>query len=132
MASIATRPAKIVRATPAQLKRYFAAKLAAELGPHNVKRLIDAGSRDFVILDVRTAQGFRDGHIPGAVNIPFEELPARLQALSKQQEILCYCWDVTCTLSTKAAYVLASKGLHAREIVGGFEAWQSAGFPIQR
>jgi rhodanese-related sulfurtransferase len=132
MPTTTTRPPKIVAATPAQLKRYFAAKLAAELGPHNVKRLIESASQDFVILDVRAAKGFQDGHIPGAINIPFEELPDRLQELPKRQEILCYCWDVTCTLSTKAAYVLASKGWHAREIVGGIEAWQSAGFPIQR
>lgn len=132
MPGSATRPAKIVRTTPAKLARYFADKLAAELGPHNVKRLLDAGVRDFVILDVRSADGFREGHLPGALNMPFETLPARLRELPKRQEIICYCWDVTCTLSTKAAYVLASKGLHAREMVGGIEAWRSAGFPVER
>jgi len=132
MAVTTTRAPRAIRITPAQLKRYFEAKLAAELGPHNVKRLIDAGSRDFVILDVRSAEGYREGHVPGAVNIPFEELPNRLKELPKHKEIISYCWDVTCLLCTKASYVLASKGFTAREMIGGIETWQEAGFPVEK
>jgi len=124
------RPA-IGRATPAQLKKYFELKLAAELGPHNVKRLLDAGAADLTILDVRSAEGYREGHIPGAVHIPFEALPSRLTELSKQNEIIAYCWDTTCTLCTKAAYVLASNGFRAREMIGGIKEWQESGFPIE-
>ena len=132
MATATGRPPKIVRATPAQLTRYFEAKLAAELGPHNLKRMIDMGGRDFVILDVRTPQGFREGHIPGAINIPFEELPQRMKELPKRKAIISYCWDVTCILCTKASYVLASKGYTARELLGGIQVWRDAGFPIER
>lgn len=131
MATATTRPPRAARKlSPTQLKRYFEAKLAAELGPHNVKRLIDSGDRGFVILDVRTADGFRKGHVPGAINIPFEELPTRLKELPKSQEIISYCWDVTCLLCTKAAYILASKGYTAREMIGGIASWRAAGFPI--
>ena len=128
--SSARRPA-ITRASPAQLKKYFELKLAAELGPHNVKRLLDAGAADLTILDVRSAEGYREGHLPGAINIPFEALASRLKELSKQHEIIAYCWDTTCTLSTKAAYVLASNGFRAREMIGGMEEWQQSGFPIE-
>ena len=132
MATTATRrPAPTIRLVPTQLKRYFEAKLAAELGPHNVKRLIDSGDRGFVILDVRTADGFRKGHVPGAINIPFEELPGRLKELPRNKEIISYCWDVTCLLCTKAAYVLASKGYTAREMIGGIASWREAGFPVE-
>lgn len=125
--------AKIIRPQPAKLKQYFEAKLAAELGPHNVKRLLDLGGcgRDFVLLDVRTAEGFRDGHLPGARHIPFEQLPQRMKELPKDQEIITYCWNVTCLLCTKASYILASKGYTAREMIGGIEAWRQAGFPIE-
>ncbi len=133
MAVAAARRVKsAIRLSPAQLKRYFEAKLAAELGPHNVKRLIDSGARDFVILDVRSADGYRAGHVPGAINIPFEELPHRLKELAKGQEIISYCWDVTCLLCTKAAYVLASKGYKAREMIGGIASWKQAGFPVEK
>ena len=113
----------IKQASPAQLARYFEAKLAAELGPHNVKRLLDAKSEEIVLLDVRSRDGYREAHLPGAVNIPFEELPRRLSELPKDKDIVAYCWNVTCILCTKAAYVLASKGYRAKELLGGIEEW---------
>ena len=132
MATATGRPPTIIQTSPAKLTQYFEAKLAAELGPHNVKRMIDLGGRDFIILDVRSAEGFREGHIPGAVNIPFEELPQRMRELPKNKEIISYCWNVTCILCTKASYVLASKGYTARELLGGIQVWRDAGFPIER
>ena len=125
-------PRAVKPASPAQLTRYFAAKLSAELGPHNVKRLLDAGAKDIVILDVRTRDGYRAGHLPGAINIPFEDLPAHLRELPKQKDIITYCWDATCILCTKASYVLASKGFRTKEMIGGIEEWQEAGFPIEK
>jgi len=119
-------------ATPAQLKRYFEAKLAAELGPHNVKRLMDLEPGRIVILDVRTREGFAKDHVPGALHIPFEELPTRLSELPKTREIITYCWSVTCLLCTKAALILASKGFRAREMIGGIEEWKRAGFPVEQ
>jgi len=125
------RSPKAIRLSPARLKRYFEDKLAAELGPHNVKRLMDSGDRNFVILDVRPAKAYTQGHVPGAVNIPFEELPSRMKELPKSKEIIAYCWNVTCLLCTKAAFILASKGYTAREMIGGIAEWQHAGFPIE-
>ena len=132
MAVQTARRLAIKRASPAQLAHYFEAKLAAELGPHNVKRLLDANANDIVLLDVRSHEGYREGHLPGAINIPFEELPARLKELPKNKDIISYCWDVTCILCTKAAYVLASKGYRAKEMLGGIDSWQKAGFPIEQ
>jgi rhodanese-related sulfurtransferase len=119
-------------ASPAQLKQYFAAKLSAELGPHNVQRLLEAKVEDLVLLDVRSREGYREGHLPGAINIPFEELPARLKELPKDKEIITYCWDTTCILCTKASYVLASAGYRTKEMLGGIEVWQHAGFPVEK
>ena len=131
MATISARPKPIVETSPAQLKRYFAAKLAAELGPHNVKRLMDLRDDGFVLVDVRSSDGFNKGHMPGALNVPFEQLPTRLRELPKAKTVITYCWDIACTLSTKAAYVLASKGYRVKEMIGGFEAWKAAGFPTE-
>jgi len=132
MAIAAVRQPAIPKATPAQLARYFQAKLAAELGPHNVKRLLDEQASQAVLLDVRSREGFNEGHLPGAINIPFEELPTRLKELPKNKDIITYCWDVTCILCTKAAFVLAKKGYRAKEMLGGIAEWQQAGFPIER
>ena len=133
MATTATKRQPAIKpVSPAQRARYFEAKLAAELGPHNVKRLMDENQNLAVILDVRSQEGYQAGHIPGAVNVPFEELPERMKELPKNKDIITYCWDVTCLLCTKAAYVLASKGYRAKEMLGGIASWKAAGFPVER
>ncbi len=116
---------------PQQLALYFQAKLAAELGPHNVKRLLDLGE-PVTVLDVRSADGYQSGHVPGARSIPFERLADRYRELPVDQEIVTYCWDAACLLSTRAAFFLASKGYRVKEMIGGIEAWKAAGFPAEQ
>src|SRR5690606_25873163 len=43
------------------------------------------------ILDVRTPAEFERGHVPGAVNIPVDELRERLSEVPEQEEVLAYC-----------------------------------------
>lgn len=131
MAMATAKTSKAPRVSPAQLARYFEIKLAAEVGPHGVKHLIDAGENKAVILDVRSREGYREGHIPGAVNIPLEELKSRWRELAKDRQVVSYCWTASCTLCTKASQLLAAQGYQAREMVGGIEAWKQAGFPVE-
>ena len=53
------------------------------------KAALDSGSAVFV--DVRSAEAYQASHISGAVNIPSEELEARLGELDKAQWIITYC-----------------------------------------
>src|SRR5690349_8055238 len=48
------------------------------------------GERAF-LLDVRTPEEFTSGHIPGAVNIPIDELRSRLAELPQDRTIAAYC-----------------------------------------
>ena len=131
MPTVTARRSAIPSVSPAQLSKYFADKLAAELGPHNLKRLLDEDASRVVVLDVRSREGFDAGHIPGAVHMPFEELPRRLKELPRDKHVVTYCWDVTCLLAAKAAYVLASKRYRPKELLGGIEEWRKAGFPVE-
>ncbi len=112
------------------LAAYFQMKLEAELGPHDLKHRMDKGEKDFLILDVRSHQGYKEGHIPGSVSIPFEELDERCKELPKDKEIVTYCWNVTCMLCTRASLFLAKKGYQSKELIGGIEEWQKAKFPV--
>ena len=53
------------------------------------KAALDSGSAVFV--DVRSAEAYQASHISGAINIPSEELEARLGELDKAQWIITYC-----------------------------------------
>ncbi len=98
------------------LKKYFDAKAA-------------------VIIDARDKEDFAEGHIAGAINIPYHEAisdPARLQALDTAgRPIITYCGGGTCEVSLTVAEELIYAG-HNRIAVytGGFSEWAEAGLPV--
>ena len=82
------------------------------------------------VLDVRPAQEFAAGHLPGALNIPLEDLQRRLAELPATAEIAAYCRGPYCVLSVQAVAALRQHGLQARRLGSGYDAWQAAGLPV--
>lgn len=88
-----------------------------------------------ILLDVREADEYANGHIPGAIHIPRGLLEFKLSndpnLSSRGLKIVLYCKN-----SGRAA--LASKSLHEmgyvniQSIAGGFDAWAQAGNPIAK
>jgi len=62
------------------------------VSPEQLKEKLDAGA-DIVIVDVRGKEDFDEGHIPGAVSIPWEEMEARYTELPRGKEVITYCSD---------------------------------------
>ncbi len=53
------------------------------------KALVDAGAR---VVDVRTPEEFASGHVPGAVNVPYDEIAGRLSEVGpKDAPVIVYC-----------------------------------------
>lgn len=84
-----------------------------------------------VLLDVRPQDEFAQGHLPGALNIPVEDLDRRLAELPRGKEIVAYCRGPHCVLSTEAIAALRARGVSARHFEGGFPGWQAAGFKVE-
>lgn len=83
------------------------------------------------LLDVRSPQEFAQGHLPGAINIPLEELEQRLAELAADQELVAYCRGPYCVLSQNAAALLRAKGFKVRRLDQGFTDWQAAGLRVE-
>jgi len=75
------------------------------------------------LLDVRPAEEFAQGHLPGAINIPFAELQQRLGELPVSQEVVAYCRGPWCVFSRDAVTALKARGLRARHFLQGIELW---------
>lgn len=97
-----------------------------------------AAGEDVVILDVRTAGEFTgpNGHVPGAVNLPLNEMSGRLQAHAeewqalKELPILVMCQ--TAGRSPNAARMLKKQGFtNVAVIKGGMSAWKRARLPVE-
>jgi len=84
-----------------------------------------------LVLDVRPAEEFVAGHIPGAVSIPFNELEARLASLPADTEIVAYCRGPYCVLAPEALTLLRRHGLKARRLEDGLPEWRRAGLPVE-
>ncbi|WP_266031525.1 ArsR/SmtB family transcription factor [Brucella intermedia] len=83
------------------------------------------------LLDVRSAEEYALGHLPGALNIPTEELERRLSELPPSHEIVAYCRGPYCVLSTSAAALLEARGFRVRRLADGFPDWKAAGLAVE-
>ncbi len=99
------------------------AELAFTTGPVELDRWIKAGEDNLVVVDVRAAQDFAKGHIPGAINLPREKWES-LQGLSRDKTNVVYCYTQQCHLAANACLHFASRGYPVMELEGGFEAWR--------
>jgi rhodanese-related sulfurtransferase len=88
-------------------------------------------SKNVVVLDVRPAREFKNGHIPGAINIPVEELSAKLKKLPKNKEYVAYCRGPFCVFADEAVNILTKKGFKAKRLVEGFPDWKMKGLPVE-
>jgi rhodanese-related sulfurtransferase len=102
-----------------------------ELEPLPADELLTRADSGLVtVLDVRPPEEFARGHIPGALNVPLEDLRSRLRSLPRNQEVIAYCRGPWCVLSYEAVRQLRGAGFKARRLQDGMPEWRRAGFPV--
>jgi rhodanese-related sulfurtransferase len=114
---------------PEKAARYFADKIAFTTGPVELDRSIKEQS-DIVVVDVREESDYKEGHIPGAVNLPHDRWPT-LAGLRKDALNVIYCYSHVCHLAATAAVEFARKGYPVMEMDGGFKAWKQHDLEIE-
>jgi len=115
---------------PARARAYFEDKLAFTTGPIELDRWIKSGENNLTVVDVREAEDYAKGHIPGAINVPKEnwENP---QGLSKDKTNVVYCYTQQCHLAANACARFAARGYPVMELEGGFEVWKEHDLDIE-
>lgn len=96
-------------------------------------QLPDNPAEHYLVVDARTDEEFRDGHLPGAMLIPFNHLTAVVERLPRNKEtpILLYCRSARRTeQGMMALRLLGYRQVY--HIRGGIEAWKAAGKPIEK
>ncbi len=126
---------RVARARLAEMEGIVRSYLTHRDGLEPVRRedlLERARSGQVTVLDVRPADEYRSGHLPGAVCVPLDDLEARLDDLPPGREVVAYCRGPYCILSYQAVEILRRHGYSARRLEGGFPQWVAAGFPIEQ
>jgi phage shock protein E len=103
---------------------------SATIEPQALVERLAWGDQALVVLDVRTAAEYSEGHVPGARNIPHTELAARIGELEgvRARDIVVYCRSGT--RAAQALIVLEGAGFkHLFHLQGDYTRWAAAGRP---
>jgi rhodanese-related sulfurtransferase len=103
-----------------------------EISAFELKNMMESGEAPN-ILDVRETHEFREGHIPGALNIPVGLIPVKTDEIDKNKP-----WYVICLSggrSAAAVQYLSAMGWDATNVAGGMSLWTGeieTGMPAYR
>lgn len=99
-----------------------------------LKARLNSGA-SLTLVEALPRRYYEAGHLPGAVNIPHDEIAERaaVELPDKQAMIVVYCANTACRNSRIAAQMLTGAGYSdVREYVEGKEDWEQAGYPLER
>ena len=122
-------PVQTTRYDRTKAKEYFEAKMAFTTGPVELERMME--HNEVNVVDVRAAEDYAAGHIPGAVNLPKDQWPS-LTGLRKDKTNVLYCYSHVCHLAAAAAVEFAAQGFPVMELEGGWRWWKEDGFEVEQ
>ena len=119
---LALLAASCVGADPAPGDSIEASELATRIGSESAP----------IVLDVRTADEFAAGHIPGAINVPHAELGERLPTLGLplDAEIVVHC-ESGRRAGIAETILLESGYTRVRDLDGHMKGWRAEGLPLE-
>lgn len=124
----------LAHARLAEIEQTTRAFLDARDAPEEVERdalvrRVRAG--EVTVVDVRPADEYRAGHIPGALSIPLPELARRVGELPRKGEVVAYCRGPYCVMALDAVALLRKKGYRAHRLEDGIGDWRARGWRVE-
>ena len=95
------------------------------------QRMLDAGEKP-IFIDLRPAEEFKAGRLPGARSLPFSDVPKRYAEIPRTGRVILYC---ACPLKeVQPSYqFLWDKGYRNISVLDeGFPGWIKRGYPVER
>jgi rhodanese-related sulfurtransferase len=118
-------------ASSATALAHFESLLQFETDCWDVHEALASGKPDFVLLDVRSAEAFAKGHVPGATNLPHRKIVAsRLSSYAEDTVFVVYCAGPHCNGAIRAAIRLARLQRPVKLMIGGVTGWLDEGFAL--
>jgi rhodanese-related sulfurtransferase len=131
-ALVAGVPASAAETTPAAAPA--AKPAAASVTPMSQEQLLEHQAKHpqhLFVLDVRSPEEFKEGHVPGAVNVPYDQIASRLADVPKDKDVVLYCR--TGRRAGIAAEVLQANGYtRLSHLEGDMTEWVEKGRPVEK
>lgn len=103
-------------------------KAGKQLSVHEVTRLLNGD--EAVLVDLRDAKDYQGGHIHGAINIPLNQLPARIDELQGARDKVVVLIDKLGHQAAAAGRQLRRAGFRVHRLRGGMAEWQAQSLPV--
>ncbi|WP_287584623.1 rhodanese-like domain-containing protein [Candidatus Borrarchaeum sp.] len=104
----------------------------------SIEKLLEmqANDQDFKLIDVLSENSYNESHIPGAINIPVDNLNEDTlleKQITQEDTIIVYCASYACPKSTKAAKRLLEMGYKKTfDFKAGKREWRRAGLQLEK
>ncbi|NMP30388.1 rhodanese-like domain-containing protein [Thalassotalea sp. M1531] len=112
---------------------HFSKQFSFETDCWDTHEALQSESPGFVLLDVRNAELFANGHVPGAIHLPHGKIVKSKMAQWPQNTLfVVYCAGPHCNGAAKAAIRLAKLERPVKLMTGGVTGWLDEGFPLNQ
>jgi rhodanese-related sulfurtransferase len=143
LAAVAGAVSNRIRANPLAWRQEWSSHVEAETKDLGVTTVPLERAREIsqklthVIIDARPPADFAAGHIPGAFNVPADQmetyLPQVMPLLTPAQPVMTYCSGHACDESVRLSKQLLQNGLtNVVLFAGGWTEWIAAKFPVEK
>lgn len=99
-----------------------------EIPEISIEELSNLVGNGITLIDVRSAEEFEEGHVPGARLLPLDQIEARADEVPRDVEVYLICRSGG--RSARALGILAQRGHHCINVAGGTLGWIEAGHHI--
>ncbi len=113
-----------------QRRRVYRKLRTARITPVELRDRLNANER-VIIVDLRNPAEWREGRIPGSLQIEREKLDSVVSAFT-EAEVVLYCSCPNEAASARETLRLKRRGVRrVRPLQGGFAGWKDLGFPVE-
>ena len=120
-------------ASPSEALTHFQSLLRFETDCWDVHAAIGQGDPGFVLLDVRAPALYEEGHLPGAISLPYGRITERnISAYPPDTLFVVYCSGPHCNGADRGALTLSRLGRPVKKMIGGVTGWKDEGLSLVR
>ncbi len=121
------------------IKEFYEVENAVYVSPHHIRKHIEQGDKDFILIDLRSQQEYETAHIIGALNVPvyvspdksaYEDIDRIVNEFRKIQEeyinktIIVYCYSAPCMSGRKIGKMLTEHDIYVKHLGIGWQEWR--------
>lgn len=119
-----------------RIAEFYKIENAVHVSPHSIRKSMDKGATNFILVDLRSAQEYEQEHIRGAINIPaysdpntsaygdVDRIVGEFAKLPEDKDIIVYCYSTPCMTGRKVGKMLAENGIYVKHLGIGWNEWR--------